>query len=411
MKGRKFAEGKARLVELQKNLVRVDMKSPKGSVTVSSVRGNLRLRFPRGLWNDKKQVYLSLELADNLQNRKAAEIKAKQIELDILSGHFDPTLKKYQFITYETPKSKFEQPKNSITFVEIYQKYINTKKDKSVTTWKGTYFNTLNHLNSCPYQFPGEAMDLKDWIIANKTLDTCKRILMQLNAACNWAVERDLLKTNPFFGKNKIKVKKSKSKIHPFSREEKQAILNAFEKSDKFNYLLPLINFFFLTGCRTSEAIGLRWKNIKIDCSSISFEEVIVLGKGGAQRKQGTKQAPQRDFPCNQQLRELLLSLKPESAIANSSVFVRADGSPVSHQDLRTAWYGKGNRLGIVRELAADDAIESYRPQYNTRHTMISQCLEAGISPMQIAEWVGNSPEIIFKNNAGIVSKISVPEL
>ena len=161
------------------------MKNSRGSVTVSSVRGNLRLRLPRSLWEDKKQVYLSLGLADNTQNRKAAEIKARQIELDVLSGYFDPTLKKYQS-TYETPKFKPEQPKNSITFVEIYQKYINTKKDKSVTTWKGTYTNTLNHLNGCPYKFPNEAMNLKDWMIANKTLDTCRRVLMQLNAACNW---------------------------------------------------------------------------------------------------------------------------------------------------------------------------------------------------------------------------------
>ncbi|MEG3899953.1 MULTISPECIES: tyrosine-type recombinase/integrase [unclassified Microcoleus] len=386
------------------------MKSSKGSVTVSSVRGNLRLRLPRGLWIDKKQVYLSLGLTDNLQNRKAAEIKAKQIELDILSGYFDPTLKKYQSIAYEILKPEIEEQKNRITFVEIYQKYIDTKKDKSATTWKGTYINTLNHLNGCPYQFPDQAMDLKDWMIANKSLDACRRILMQLNTACNWAAERELIKTNPFLGKSKIKAKKSKPKIHPFSSDEKLAILDAFEKSEKFNYLLPLVKFFFLTGCRTSEAIGLRWKNIKTDCSSISFEEVIILGKGGAQRRQGTKQSPQRDFPCNKQLQDLLLSIKSSKPVATASVFLRPDGSPITHQDLRTAWYGKGAILGIVRQLAADGQIDSYRPQYNTRHTMISACLEAGISPIQIALWCGNSAEIIFRNYAGIINKVSVPE-
>jgi len=384
------------------------MKSSRGSVTISSTRGNLRLRLPRSLWSDKRQIYLSLGLTDNPANRKAAEIKAKQIELDIISGHFDPTLEKYQSRAYKTPKPKIEE--QHITLPEIYQQYIDTKKDRSATTWKGTYINTLNHLNGCPYKFPSEAMELKDWMMANKTLDACKRILMQLNAACNWAAERDLIKTNPFLGKSKIRTKKTKTKIHPFSRDEKQAILAAFEESVKFNYLLPLIKFFFLTGCRTSEAIGLRWKNVKNDCSSISFEEVIVLGKGGAQRKQGTKQSPQRDFPCNRQLRELLLSIKPESAITNFSVFVRPDGSPISHQDLRTAWYGKGGTLGIVRQLAADGAIDGYRPQYNTRHTMISACLEAGISPVQIAQWVGNSAEIIFRNYAGLINKIQVPE-
>lgn len=385
------------------------MKSSRGSVTVCSMRGNLRLRLPRGLWSDKKQVYLSLGLTDNPQNHKAAEIKAKQIELDILSGYFDPTLKKYQPTIYEPSKS--EETENNITFAEIYQKYIDTKRDKSATTWKGTYINTLNHLNGCPYRFPSEAMSLKDWLIANKTLDACKRILMQLNAACNWAAERDLIKANPFLGKSKIKSKKSKPKIHPFATNEKQSILTAFEKSEKFNYLLPLVEFFFLTGCRTSEAIGLRWKNIKADCSSISFEEVMILGKGGAQRKQGTKQSPQRDFPCNRQLRNLLLSIKSSKPVGATTVFLRPDGSPISHQDLRTAWYGKGKVLGIVRQLAADGAVDGYRPQYNTRHTFISQCLEAGIPPLQISKWVGNSPEIIFRNYAGIINKLAVPEL
>jgi len=388
------------------------MKNSRGSITICAVRGNLRLRLPRGLWKDKKQVYLVLGLPDNLQNRKLAEIKVKQIELDILAGNFDPTLNKYSAkysATCEAPLKLLEEQKN-ITFAEVYSQYINTKKDKSPSTWKGTYVNTLNHLNGCPYQFLSEAMKLQDWMINNKTLDTYKRILMQLNAACNWAVERDLIKINPFFGKSKIKIKKSKPKIHPFSSEEKAVILTAFEKSKKFNYLFPLIKFFFLTGCRTSEAIGLRWKNIKTNCDSISFEEVIILGKGGAHRRQGTKQAPQRDFPCNRQLRDLLLSIKPKTVIANSSVFVRPDGSPITHQDLRIAWYGKGNTLGIVRQLAADGSIESYRPQYNTRHTMISACLEAGISPVQIAQWVGNSAEIIFRNYAGIINKIQVPE-
>lgn len=386
------------------------MRNPRGSVTVSSMRGNLRLRLPRGLWSDKKQAYLYLGLADSPQNHKKAEITARQIELDILSGHFDPTLKKYQSVIYEPLKPELEELSNSITFAEIYQKYINTKKDKSATTWKGTYTNTLNHLNSCPYQLPSQAMDLKDWMISNKTLDACRRVLMQLNAACNWAVERDLIEVNPFFGKSKLKIRKSKTKIHPFSTDEKRVILSAFEESEKFNYLLPLIQFFFLTGCRTSEAIGLRWKNIKADCSSISFEEVVIIAKGGAQRKQGTKQSPQRDFPCNRQLQNLLVSIRPPKAIANSSVFVRPDGTPITHQDLRTAWYGKGQELGIVRQLAADGAIDGYRPQYNTRHTMISACLDAGISPIQIAQWVGNSAEIIFRNYAGIINKASVPE-
>ncbi|MEG3899799.1 MULTISPECIES: tyrosine-type recombinase/integrase [unclassified Microcoleus] len=379
-------------------------KQPKNSIKIRVRNKMLSLVLPR-VYCGKLKTF-ALGIIDSSENRQFAEYKARQIEIDLMSGHFDPSLAKYK-----PAKIAPVVDLPSMTFSEIYQAYIENRKNLvSPATWKSTYINTLNHLSECPYKHTHEALKLKDWALTNRTIDATKRILMQLNAACNWAVERNLIESNPFLGKTQIKSKKSKPKIHPFSNAEKVAILDAFAESEKFVYLLPLIKFFFFTGCRTSEALGLRWKNVKTDCSAISFEEVVVLGKGGAQRKTGTKQSPQRDFPCNQQLQDLLRSIRPAKAIANASVFVRPNTSPISHQNLRTAWYGKGRELGIVRQLAAEGIIDSYRPQYNTRHTMISACLEAGINPIQIAQWVGNSAEIIFKNYAGIISKISVPE-
>lgn len=380
---------------------RFSMKKSKNSIRVI-IRGKmLSLILPRVYCGKLKTI--ALGISDNLENRKFAELKAKQMELEFLSGYFDISLEKYRRIPVVVL--------TTLLLPEIYLEYINSRKNLvSVTTWKYTYKNILNHLTACPYKALTESLKLRDWVIENRTLDTARRILMQMNAACEWALERGKISANPFKGKSKIKGKKSKPKIHPFNTEEKNAILEAFRQSSDFAYLLPIIEFFFLTGCRTSEAIALQWKHVKPDCSSISFEETIVNGEGGAQRKKGTKQSLGRDFPCNQQLQKLLLSLRPDKVQGDRSVFVRADDSPISHQDLRTGWYGKGDKNGIVKQLAANGAIDNYRPQYNTRHTIISQCLEAGIPPTQIAEWVGNSAEIIFRNYAGIVTKVSVPE-
>ena len=349
------------------------------------------------------QKTIAVGISNNQENWKFAELKAKQMEVDFVSGHFDITLKKYTNI--------FQPPPLAITIPEIYLEYINFRKNQvSASTWKCTYQNTLNHLIACPYKLLSESLKLRDWVVQNRTIDTAKRILMQINAACEWALERGKTFSNPFRGKAKIKSKKSKPKIHPFSLEEKNRIIEGFKESEKFADLLPIIKFFFLTGCRTGEALALQWKHIKADRSIIRFEEVIVLGEGGASRKIGTKQSAGRDFPCNEQLKNLLLSIRPDKRQATQAVFARADGSPISHQDLRTAWYGKGKTPGIVKQLAINAQIEPYRPQYNTRHTMISQCLEAGVPPTQIAEWVGNSAEIIFRNYAGIINKASVPE-
>ncbi|WP_414549277.1 Arm DNA-binding domain-containing protein [Anabaena sp. CCY 0017] len=53
------------------------------------------LRLPRALFSGN-QKYLSLNLADTAENLLVAEMKSKQIELDIIAGYFDVTLAKYK---------------------------------------------------------------------------------------------------------------------------------------------------------------------------------------------------------------------------------------------------------------------------------------------------------------------------
>jgi len=54
----------------------------------------LSLRLPRFLFGGQ-QKRISLGLQDNPANRKEAEIKAEEIELDIEKDQFDQTLKRY----------------------------------------------------------------------------------------------------------------------------------------------------------------------------------------------------------------------------------------------------------------------------------------------------------------------------
>src|SRR6476469_4824785 len=53
-----------------------------------------RLRLARS-WQGKR-FWLYIGLPDTKPNRKAASIKARQIELDMASGNFDPSLVKYK---------------------------------------------------------------------------------------------------------------------------------------------------------------------------------------------------------------------------------------------------------------------------------------------------------------------------
>jgi integrase len=67
-------------------------KASKGTVQIKISNDRLQLVFSfRG-----KRHYLSTGFPDTKANRKLAEMKARQIELDILCDNFDITLEKYK---------------------------------------------------------------------------------------------------------------------------------------------------------------------------------------------------------------------------------------------------------------------------------------------------------------------------
>jgi integrase len=63
-------------------------KASKGSAAILVSHGRLQLRFR----HQGERHYISLGFPDSLMNRKLAETRAREIELAILSGHFDETL-------------------------------------------------------------------------------------------------------------------------------------------------------------------------------------------------------------------------------------------------------------------------------------------------------------------------------
>jgi integrase len=150
----------------------------------------------------------------------------------------------------------------------------------------------------------------------------------------------------------------------------------------------------FATGCRTSEAIGLTWQHVSPDLTAITFAEVVVEGV----RSKSTKTHKIRKFPVNENLRELLLSIRVNE-VPIAPVFTDKQGNLVrANNFLRRHWQPLIKSLPIA-----------YRPQYNTRHSFITECLNAKVPISQVAAWVGNSPEIILKHYAGLVSS-EVPD-
>lgn len=361
------------------------MRSPSGSVTVENFRGRLRIRLPRFLFGGS-QVRFSLHLPDTAINRQAAEIKARQIELDIALGTFDPTLDKY----------KSSPAIAALSLIEIWDKYATYKaKELSATTIAKDYKKARNHITALPTQKLERAREIRSALTKKLTSDAARRCLVQINACCNWAVEELLITTNPF-DKMRSPKKATKKAIDPFNPSEVALILEGFLGHPQGQYYLPFVKFLFATGCRPSEAIALTWGDISPDLTTITFSQAIVLG----QRK-STKTNTLRKFPVNGSLHKILTQLKLNSLDSKQLVFPAPMGGRIDNHNLLTrVWTPILQQQGI-----------NHRPLYNTRHTFISRCLEQGIEVTQIARWVGNSAKTIWQHYAGLISTSDVPEM
>jgi integrase len=380
-------------------------KNPKGVPSVETVSGRLRIRFRL----NGAQKAFSLGLSDNQVNRARAESIARQMQLDLVSGNFDESLAKYKPTSHlqllETPKTKAKP-----LIKELWAKYCEYKRPQIqettfITKHEGTW---KSHFEKLPHQDIDDAVVIRDYFLSVTSPYQVKQLLIQLNACCRWAIDSGLIENNPFLGMaGQIKVKTSKPEdIDPFSREERDAIIRAFRESKHFNYYTSFVRFLFLTGCRIGEAIGLRWKNVTSDCKHIYFCESITEARGKFIRK-STKTNRATTFPCNAELQELLLSIRPENPEPEGLVFISKRGKNIDSGNFNNSVWNEG----ILSKLVEQGLVTHYRSVYHTRHTFITMCLEKGIDAKDIARWVRTSPKKIYEHYAGGARDILVPEL
>ncbi|MBD2119835.1 site-specific integrase [Trichocoleus sp. FACHB-262] len=387
-------------------------KASKGSVQIKSSNGRLQLVFSFG----GRRHYLSLGFDDSPQNRKLAEKKAREIELDILSGHFEG-VEKYKpksVLSAVEAVTAISTPQPSLA--EMWDKFVEYKRPQcSPNTMKYVYGVYTRYLQKIPTQELSQANEMRDYVLKRFPIDSGKRFITCLSACCQWAVQSGMISENPFNGMAaEIQLPKSNKgegipEINPFTLEERDAIIAAIETDQfcplksgfKHSRYAPLIKFLFMTGCRPSEAIALEWQHISPDFKQITFEQVVINTDSGRQVRTGLKTQERRRFPCNNSLQEILQSVKPEYATPDSLVFPSPEGKPVDLNNFRNRiWKTVLKGLGI-----------EYRKLYQTRHTFITHALETGkLDAKDVGRLVGNSPEVIYRHYAGNKLELFVPE-
>ncbi|NJK73960.1 MAG: site-specific integrase [Oscillatoriales cyanobacterium RU_3_3] len=404
----------------------VQPKSGKGSVQIKTFNDRLGLVFshpivtPTGEIKTKRFYFLTGQ-DDTPQGQNCAAAIAAKIQRDIDCGEFDASLVKYQpaaSLTTVTPITSISTPKHNLA--DLWERYVEFKTPQvQPSTLAVDYRRYRNHIAKLPTQDVEDAIAIRDYLIANLTPNTVKRVLTNINACCDWARKSKLIDSNPFDGMiEDIDIPKSDSEerdINPFGSSERDAVINAFEESKLYNYYAPLVKFLFFTGCRPSEAIALQWKHV--GDRFIIFEQAITIGPEGLTLKDGLKTQLHRRFPINAQLREILESIEPKDWKSDSFIFRSKTGKIVDFGDfLNHAWRGYKNRHGkyidgLVTQLVKKGLVSEYRVPYQCRHTFITLCLEANIEAKDVAKWVGNSPEIIYRHYAGNKRDLQVPEL
>ncbi|NJL97900.1 MAG: site-specific integrase [Synechococcaceae cyanobacterium SM2_3_2] len=386
-----------------------------GRVTVERFRGSVRIRFTL-----KGTTYNHTVGKESARILKAARKTAEDIDNAIALGLFDDYWQnlKSQGTGAASLRlvSKGEvDTTNTISLMELWDRYIEFKRPGvSPNTYQKTYIRCVkNTLKRCGLDTPNEAQALRDWLAANTPPYTAKRILVQLNACAEWGIRSNLLYTNPFEGMAKdITIPKSdKGKdrqeldIKAFTRAERDLILDTFRTWERYSYYHPYVYFLFFTGARPSEVTALQWRHDK--GSHILFEQGVVDGEFGLEVRQGLKTQEHRRFPINKQLRTFLDSIKPNNASANDLIFPSPEGRHIDqHNFCNRAWKSVLGKCGV-----------EYRNPYQTRHTFITLTLDATlpdgskIDVKDVAKWVGNTPEVIYKHYASNRRDLIVPEL
>jgi len=361
------------------------IKNQKGTVSVENYKGRIRLR-----WRYQAKRYSISLTAYSKQNLFQARILALEIEQDILTNMFDFTLIKYG--------GKDANPnKNSKSIVANFEDWVSFYKQMDCE--KHTNYNSTRNMlrkwnqvsqNNIVKKFNAE-------IFCSSTYN---RRLTILKSFVNWLIEQRVWTFNPLLSVDNKKNKSIKNPNRtPFTEDEIRRILDAFKQNTacsshsnfKHSDYYPFIYFIFKTGCRPSEAVGLRVSSVNLENQTITIKEVLartIKHTSALQRiRKETKNGKIRTLPLTEDLSAVLTPVLINKH-PDDLVFLSPKSKAIDDKNFQAR---------IFRQVLNKLAIPP-RVLYACRHTFGSRCIDSGLSPVMTAFLMGNSPEVALKN-------------
>ena len=262
------------------------------------------------------------------------------------------------------------------------------------TSLTSDYRQTSKWLKRCPVQDLQEARKIMIWVLGEKPVLSGRRVAMYVKTMFRWAAQEDVayLSKNPLASFKMPKAPQKDDDIVVIPRNEVGLVLAALAAKQTYKNVnwSWYTEFMLQTAMRTGEVRALRWEDIKENKILVHQNWTLTHGL-----KNSTKTNKKRWVPLNGKCQEILTQL-PQN---NEYLF------PWDRIAFQSYFRKKLQPLHKVELLS-----HLYRP-YDCRHTAISRWIEAGIPVPQVANWAGNTSEIIFKHYCNTTKEYDMPEL
>ncbi len=184
------------------------------------------------------------------------------------------------------------------------------------------------------------------------------------------------------------RLKQRRVDIHPFSLAETRQIIASVREDYR-----PYMTVRFLTGLRTGEIHGLKWKYVDFAKRLILVRETIVRGRTEYTKTDGS----QRDVVMSEPVYDALVE-QHERTGDFEYVFCTASGAPIDNDNFtHRVWYP------LLRYLD----LEKRRP-YQSRHTCATLWLAAGENPEWVARQLGHvDTTMLFKTYSRFIPNLT----
>jgi len=262
------------------------------------------------------------------------------------------------------------------------------------TSLTSDYKQVGKWLTRCPIQDIDDARKVMIWALGEKPVLTSRRVAMYIKTMYKWAAQEDvaIVTRNPLASFKMPKAPQREEEIIVIPRSETGLVLAALEA--KLTYRSVnwswYTEFMLQTAMRTGEVRAARWDDIKENKLLVHQNYTLTHGL-----KNSTKTNKRRWVPLNNRCQEILAELPRE----NDFIF---PWNRLAFQSYFRKKLSPLHEAGLISHV--------YRP-YDCRHTAISRWIEAGIPVPQVANWAGNTSEVIFKHYCNSTQEYEMPVL